>query len=138
MFQVDFLQRLEKRFSRAVVSFRIPSGRIHFLSLLLGMYHAPLHDVVGFEIVGPYTLKSEFDDQTFQTIDFKPALAGELYAPLLELDYFNAVRLDPEAGNLVWPNGADFDPSELHDWPEVAVDYARWAEKIRKSTTPST
>ena len=65
------------------------------------MYHPPLHDVVGFEIVGPCTLKIEFDDQTLQTIDFKPAFAGELYAPLLELDYFNTVRLDLEAGNLV-------------------------------------
>jgi hypothetical protein len=24
-----------------------------------------------------------------------------------------------EAGTLVWPNDADFDPSTLHDWPNV-------------------
>ena len=102
------------------------------------MDHRPLHDVIGFEIVGPYTLKIKFDDHTFQTIDFEPVLAGELYAPLRVLDFFNRVRLDPEAGNLVWPNGADFDPSELHDWPEVAQDWANWAEKIRDSQPGST
>jgi len=102
------------------------------------MDHRPLHDVTGFEIVGPFTLKIEFDDDTFQTIDFAPVLAGELYNPLRELDFFNRVRLDPEAGNLVWPNGADFDPSELHDWPEVAQDWANWAEKIRDSQPGST
>lgn len=96
------------------------------------MYHAPLHDIVGFEIVAPYKLKIEFDDQTFQTIDFKPVLAGELYEPLMELGFFNQVRLDPEIRNLVWPNGADFDPSDLHDWPEVAEGFAEKAREWRK------
>jgi hypothetical protein len=31
---------------------------------------------------------------------------------------FNQVRIDPEVHTLVWPNGADFDPATLHDWPE--------------------
>jgi hypothetical protein len=32
-------------------------------------------------------------------------------SPLLPL-------IDPEVYTLVWPNGADFDPSVLHDWPK--------------------
>jgi len=36
---------------------------------------------------------------------------------LRELDIFNQVKLDPEVHTLVWPNGADFDPATLHDWP---------------------
>jgi hypothetical protein len=60
----------------------------------------------------------QFDDGTEQAINFRPVLAGELYAPLRNLSLFNQVRLDPEVHTLVWPNGADFDPATLHDWPE--------------------
>jgi len=53
-------------------------------------------------------------------IDFKLVLAGELFGPLRELAVFNQVRIDPEVHTLVWPNGADFDPATLHDWPTHA------------------
>ncbi len=77
----------------------------------------PIYRVVQFEIVGPYILRVRFDDDTVQTINFEPALAGELYAPLRDLKLFNQARIDPEVHTLVWPNGADFDPATLHDWP---------------------
>jgi hypothetical protein len=70
-----------------------------------------------FAVVAPYTLRVGFDDGTEQTIDFLPVLAGELYGGLRDLDLFNQVRIDPEVETLVWPNGADFDPATLHDWP---------------------
>jgi len=78
----------------------------------------PIYRVMGFQIVSPYTLRLQFDDQTEQTIDFQPILAGELYGPLRDLSLFNQARIDPEVHTLVWPNGADFDPATLHDWPE--------------------
>ena len=78
----------------------------------------PIYRVEAFEIVQPYTLRVRFDDRTEQTIDFRPILAGELYGPLKDLSLFNQVRIDPEVHTLVWPNGADFDPATLHDWPE--------------------
>ena len=81
------------------------------------MVHA-IYRVEGFEIVKPYTLRLWFDDGTEQTIDFQPILAGELYGPLKDITLFNQVRVDPEVHTLVWPNGADFDPATLHDWPE--------------------
>jgi hypothetical protein len=77
----------------------------------------PIYRVTSFEIVSPYTLRVRFDDDTEQTINFRPILAGELYSPLRELTLFNQVRIDPEVFTLVWPNGADFDPATLHDWP---------------------
>jgi len=77
----------------------------------------PIYKVVGVEIVGPYLLRVRFNDGTDQTINFQPVLAGELYAPLNNLDLFDRVSIDPEVHTLVWPNGADFDPAMLHDWP---------------------
>lgn len=77
-----------------------------------------IYRVASFENVAPYTLRVRFDDDTEQSIDFRPVLAGELYAPLRDLSLFNQVRIDPEVHTLVWTNGADFDPVVLHDWHE--------------------
>jgi hypothetical protein len=43
-------------------------------------------------------------------VNLNGALEGELYGPLKDPSLFERVKLDEEAGNLVWPNGADFDP----------------------------
>ena len=80
----------------------------------------PIYRVKSFEIIGPYTLKLLFDDKTTQLIDFRPVLAGELFGPLRDLTLFNQVRLDIEVHTLVWPNGADFDPATLHNWPDYS------------------
>ena len=77
----------------------------------------PLYRVQSFQIVAPYALRVRFDDDTEQVINFEPVLAGEMYGPLRDLSLFNQVQIDPEVHTLVWPNGADFDPATLHDWP---------------------
>ena len=79
----------------------------------------PIYHVTAFEIVAPHTLRIQFDDHTEQTINFEPILRGEIYGPLRDLNMFNEVRLDPEVRTLIWPNDADFDPADLHDWPEI-------------------
>jgi hypothetical protein len=84
----------------------------------------PIHRVARFNIVGPYTLAVGFTDGTEQRIDFQPVLHGAIFGPLMDLATFNAVALDPEAGTLTWPNGADFDPATLHNWPEVSEELA--------------
>lgn len=92
--------------------------------------HHPIHRVDRFAIAAPYTLAVAFADGTEQCIDFRPVLRGPLLGPLRDLALFNAVRLDSDAGTLVWPNGADFDPATLHDWPhdgpELAERASRW------------
>ena len=80
----------------------------------------PIYRVIAVEIVAPHTLRVRFDDDTAQTIDFRPVLFGELYSPLNDVKVFNRVRIDAEVHTLVWPNGADFDPATLHDWPKHA------------------
>ncbi|MGA2738783.1 MAG: DUF2442 domain-containing protein [Bryobacteraceae bacterium] len=64
-----------------------------------------------------------------QTIDFQPVLAGEVYGPLQDPDLFNRVEIDPEARMPVWPNGADFDPATLHDWPEYEDEMREMARR---------
>lgn len=92
-----------------------------------------IHRVQRFEIVGPYTLALVFEDDTEQRIDFLPVLEGELFGPLRDASVFKAVSLDKEVGTLTWPNGADFDPTTLHDWPLVRDELVgmahRWAEQ---------
>ena len=96
----------------------------------------PIHRVTAFSIVGPYTVSVTFSDGTEQRIDFRPVLEGALFGPLRDLTVFNAVTLDLEAGTLVWPNGADFDPATLHDWSDVRDELAAraraWAESARE------
>lgn len=84
-----------------------------------------IHQVTAFEQVGDFTLRVTFADGTAQTIDFSPVLAGEIYGPLADASYFRQVRVDPESHTIAWPNGADFDPAYLHDWPSVRDDFAR-------------
>lgn len=93
----------------------------------------PIFRVRSFEIVAPYRLRVGFDDNTEQTIDFRPVLAGELYGSLRNLELFERVRIDPEAETLVWPNGADFDPATLHEWPayeQAFLELARRWESV--------
>ena len=90
-----------------------------------------IYRVVAFELVRPFTLLITFDDGLKQTIDFSPILAGEIYGPLQDEKFFNQVEIDPEVHTLVWPNGADFDPTTLHDWPEYLAEMKKMVERWR-------
>ncbi len=89
----------------------------------------PIHKVKSLKRVAPYTLRIRFGDDSEQTIDFQPVLAGELYGPLRDPVVFEQVRIDSEVCTLVWPNGADFDPATLHDWP---VHRAKFIARARQ------
>ena len=90
-----------------------------------------IHRVQAVTHLRPYQLRVSFDDGTEQTIAFAPVLAGEIYGPLRDPALFSQVTIDPEIQTLVWPNGADFDPETLHDWPQHEAAFrqmaGRWA-----------
>jgi len=88
-----------------------------------------IHRVASFKKIAPYTLQVEFADGTMQVIDFLPVLKGELFSPLQDSKLFDQVAIDGEIHTLVWPNGADFDPAILHDWPKSGPALATLAEK---------
>ena len=77
-----------------------------------------IYRVISCQQTGSYQLRIGFDDSTEREIDFHPLLAGQIYGPLKRPELFAQVRIDSEVHTLVWPNGADFDPATLHDWPE--------------------
>lgn len=87
-----------------------------------------IYRVTDFEQTGPYQLRVRFDDRTEQEINFKPVLEGGLFGPLKDEKLFAQVEIDLEVHTLVWPNGADFDPATLHDWPK----YAKAMEKMAR------
>lgn len=95
----------------------------------------PIYRVESFSIEGPYTLRVQFDDNTTQVINFEPVLAGTLFGPLRDSELFKQVRIDPEVRTLIWPNGADFDPATLHDWPSYAAALAARAAGWHLSQT---
>ncbi len=59
-----------------------------------------------------------FENNTCKTINLAPVLYGEMYGPLKYPGFFKLVKLDDEIQTLVWPNGADFDPSMLYYWEQ--------------------
>jgi len=89
----------------------------------------PIYQVRAVEVVGPYTLRVQFTDNAERVINLRPVLAGELYGPLLDKKLFSQVSVDSEVKTLVWPNGADFDPATLHDWPNYKDAFAALARE---------
>jgi hypothetical protein len=39
---------------------------------------------------------------------------GSVFRPLEEIAIFKQVKIDPESGTLIWPNGVDLDPDVLY------------------------
>jgi hypothetical protein len=93
------------------------------------MYYHKLYRVIAFEITGDYTVRVDFDDGTEQVINFTPVLHGEMWGPLRDLTLFNQVQIDLIAYTLTWPNGADFDPETLRNWPEYKDELAARAQQ---------
>lgn len=66
------------------------------------------------EVVEHLVLRVGFDDGSVRQVDLRPWLRGPLFEPLRDPAFFRQVRVDEEAGTVVWPNGADLDPLVLH------------------------
>ena len=78
----------------------------------------PLHPrVATVAVVGRFTLRLEFRDGSAGTVDFADVVAssGGVFEALRDPVAFAAVAVDPEAGTIVWPSGADIDPDVLYD-----------------------
>jgi hypothetical protein len=72
--------------------------------------------VTGVHYLGDYRLELVFSDGVTGEIDFAGRIVGRggVFAPLQDVDFFQRVEVDPEAGTLVWPNGVDLCPDVLY------------------------
>jgi hypothetical protein len=61
-----------------------------------------------------FRLGLAFTDGLVREVDLSGDLWGQTAEPLQDPDYFRQVRVDPELGTVVWPNGYDLDPDVLH------------------------
>jgi hypothetical protein len=73
-----------------------------------------LEFVIEARVLRPYELELTFSDGTHRVVDLEDELYGEIFEPLRDPAYFAQGTLDPEAGTVVWPNGADFAPEFLY------------------------
>lgn len=74
-----------------------------------------LKDIVEVRPLEGYRLHLRFDDGVEGDVDLQKFITFDgVFAPLKDHAYFAQVRVEPEFGTIVWPNGADLDPLVLY------------------------
>jgi hypothetical protein len=77
-----------------------------------------LIDVVGVRHVAAHQLEITFADGLCAVVDMDKVIQrfSGVFLPLKNDVFFAQVRVDPELGTLVWPNGADICPDVLYSY----------------------
>ena len=74
-----------------------------------------LKDIVEVRPLIPYKVHLRFEDGVEGEVDLAKMIDfSGVFAPLKDRREFAKVRVHPELGTIVWPNGADLDPDVLH------------------------
>ena len=84
--------------------------------------HIP--EVVSAKVCGPYSVFLVFDDGLSKQVNLRRFLKGPVFKPMLDPAEFAKLRVDNEAGTIVWPNEADFAPETLYELPDERDDAA--------------
>jgi len=63
-----------------------------------------------------YRLELQFTNGVVGELDFRERIVGRggVFKPLEDIQFFKQVRVDPEAGTLIWPNEVDLCPDVLY------------------------
>ncbi len=77
------------------------------------------HRIVEASVIPPYGIRVTFEDGVVREIDLGPMLHGQVFGPLRDAALFAQMKLDPEAGTVVWPTEADFHPDTLYNWDDL-------------------
>ncbi len=62
-----------------------------------------------------------FADNFDATFDLRPFITSGISTKLLDIDYFNQVKID-EFGGITWDNGFDFCPNYLRELSKIQSD----------------
>lgn len=74
-----------------------------------------LKDVVEVRHLGGHRLALRFEDGVTGELDLGSTLRFQgVFEVLADVAEFAKVRVNPELGTIVWPNGADLDPDVLY------------------------
>jgi len=74
-----------------------------------------LKDIVEVQPLDGYRLRLRFEDGVVGEVDLEKMIQFEgIFAPLKDRATFVQVRVSPDVGTIVWPNGADLDPLVLY------------------------
>lgn len=74
-----------------------------------------LKDIVDARPLDGYRLHLRFEDGAEGDVDVAELVEFDgVFAPLRDRAAFASVRVDADLGTVVWPNGADLDPSVLY------------------------
>jgi hypothetical protein len=72
-------------------------------------------DITEVKALDGYRLWLRFADGSSGEVDLAKQIRFQgVFEPLAERAKFLEVRVDPELGTVVWPNGADLDPDVLY------------------------
>lgn len=73
-------------------------------------------DVVNVECLKDYQLLLTFDNGERREVDIAALVPMDgVFEPLKDPGYFRRVRVEPDVGTIVWPNGADLCPDVLYE-----------------------
>jgi hypothetical protein len=79
------------------------------------MKKTSLPRVTSVEVVQDHEVVLHFSDGMVRNVDLGPLMRGPIFGEIREdSELFRGVRVDPELGTIVWPNGADLDPDVLY------------------------
>ena len=73
-------------------------------------------DVIAVECIGGFRLLMTFEGGERRWIDVSELVPWDgVFEPLEDAAYFRQVRVEPDVGTIVWPNGADVCPDVLYE-----------------------
>ena len=70
-------------------------------------------EVAQAEYLDNYRIKLLFNNGKTKTVDLQNELNGDVYMPLLQLDYFKQFQV--KYNTIEWANGADYAPEYLYE-----------------------